>query len=70
MNSIFNSEMPLPKIDASKLRIKNSDKRCKTLDEYVNWPFGQKDPDILRRYYAQKAKTARNAMTDLPDAPF
>lgn len=67
MNSIFNSEKRSGKIAASRLRIKNSDKRCKTLEEYVNWPFGQKDPSLLRAYYKQKTK---NAMTDLPEAPF
>ena len=69
MNSIFNSEKRLQKIDASKLRINGSDKQFKTLDEYVNWPFGQKDPAILRVYYSQKRREIRSAMIDDP-APF
>lgn len=64
MNSIFNSEMPLQKIDAFELRINGSDKQFKTLEEYVNWPFGQKDPAILRAYYSQKRRETRNAMID------
>lgn len=70
MSSIFNSEKRFQKIDVSKLRINGSDMRFKTLDEYVNWPFGQKDPDILTAYYRQKRAETRNAMIDAPDAPF
>lgn len=71
MSSIFNSETPLPKIDASKLRIEGSGKRFKTLEEYVMWPFGQKNPELVRRFYAGQEKARKkSAMTDAPDAPF
>jgi hypothetical protein len=58
--SIFSSETPWQKIDASRLKINGSDRVCKTLHDYVTWPFGQKDPRLVAQYYRRLAKGTKN----------
>jgi hypothetical protein len=66
-SSTSSSERPCQKIDASRLKINGSDKVFKTLQDYVTWPFGQKDPRLVARYYRSLEKAKAEG---LPESPF
>jgi len=69
--SIFSSETPWQKIDASRLKINGSDRVCKTLHDYVTWPFGQKDPRLVAQYYKKnRPELSPKDQKVFPEAPF